>query len=192
MRPEILSVFIALLALGFSVGSFWWIHARSGSLITYPVVAFAGAVSGSEFQVRIPVVIHNSGAAPAVVRAMKLTYVGTDGQVHTMQSQTFLKTIDPSNSHSDFVHAFAVPGRTVETKYVKFLEAGKPRIAPGKETVFVLHILRDENEGWTGLKSIKVHTGLLTGHLLTMSNEPAHWQANTLDNGMRYQTQLLG
>lgn len=192
MNIDILSAFVALLALLFSVGSFWWIHARKGSLVSYPVITFSGLIDASELQIRIPVVIYNTGAAPSVIRAMKLTYVGVDKKVHTLQSQTFLKTIDPKDSHSDFVHAFAIPGRTVITKHVKFVEASAPSTAPGKETLFVLQVLRDENAGWTGLRAIRIHTGLLIDRLITMSNDPAHWNVDTLSNGTNYQLALIG
>lgn len=192
MLPDLLSVFIAVLALGFSIGSFWWIHARSGELITYPVIVFGGAVNKKEFQLRLPVVLHNTGAKPAVIRGLQLRYVDARGDVQTMPAQTFHSSILPYKSFLDYVHAYVVPGRTVVTKYVRFLQPEMPRLVPGEPTDFVLQILKDERSGWLGLKTLSIHTGILLDSVTEMSNDRNHWREDTLRNGIAYQEQLFG
>lgn len=191
MLPGVLSSFIAILALAFSIGSFWWIHARKGSLITYPIIVFGGMINNSQLQIRIPVVIHNTGARPAVIRSLQLRYKDAQGNIKVLPSQTFHSAIDPQDSHEDFAHAYVVPGRSVMTKYVRFVQFEKAQLVAGESTDFVLQILRDERKSWSGLKTLNIHTGLLTASLLTMSNDPSHWKDNTLREGRKYQEKLF-
>lgn len=56
------AVAISLFALAFTIGSFWWLHARRGSLTaTAPRVY---AFSSNAMRLRLPLVIYNSSVKP--------------------------------------------------------------------------------------------------------------------------------
>ncbi len=48
---------VAILALLFTVGSFWWIQARRGRLQTFPPLSYAGAFTEQEVIVSLPLVL---------------------------------------------------------------------------------------------------------------------------------------
>lgn len=190
MQNSPLTWLIALMALTFTVGSFWWLHARRGRLKAYSVVTFSGLINPSGIRLHLPIVLYNSGAAPRVVRAMRLRALGADGSVFHLVCQTFNKTLDVNNeSFEDFAHAFVVPGRSVVTKYAKFT-AALPSITPGASLSFVLQVRLDESEHWQGIKTLDVHIGLMLGSYNTWSNDQSHWLPSTLEDGRNYQRTL--
>lgn len=179
------------MALAFTVGSFWWLHARPGRLKVYPVVTFSGMISDGGIRLRLPILIHNPGATPQVVRALRLRAVDMDKKVFYMQAQSFHKTLDPKDSFEDFVHAFVVPGRSVATKHIGFSTDHLPHIRPGEAMSFALQVQHYDDERWRGLRTLEIHIGILTNQFIAMSNNPGHWQANKWPNGIRYQHQIM-
>ena len=185
------AVLVASLALIFTVLSFWWLNARAGRLVFYPVMTFAGYINAQTLVVQIPVVVHNTGAKPRVIRALRLQGVDQSNSVFRLAAQTFETKLDPGNDDSDFVHAFAIDGRSVITKYVKFSTKAVPLLEPGKSIKLVLQGLVDESDRWVGLKTLDVHVGTLTGSFLTMSNNPDHWQSSTVADGREHQEAVM-
>jgi hypothetical protein len=58
---------VAALALLFTVGSFWWIHARRGRLRCYTSHVYSGAYAAGKLVLVLPLVLHNPAPAPLVV-----------------------------------------------------------------------------------------------------------------------------
>src|SRR3954447_5679084 len=67
---------ISVMALVFTVGSFWWLHARPGTLRVYEPTTWAAYVSRNRSALRIPLVLHNTGAATLVVLSVRLRFLG--------------------------------------------------------------------------------------------------------------------
>lgn len=116
---------------------------------------------------------------------------GSVKQYFSTAAQTFETKLQPGNDESDFVHAFAVAGRSVVTKYVKFSTKAVPQLEPGKSIKLVLQGLVDESDSWVGLKTLDIHVGTLVDSFLTMSNNPDHWQSSTLASGRQHQEALM-
>jgi len=74
------SLFISILALLFTVGSFFWIQVRRGRLRSYTPFAYAAAFTAQKLVIVLPVVLHNPGPAPIVVLDLRLRIWKTDEQ----------------------------------------------------------------------------------------------------------------
>jgi hypothetical protein len=55
----------------FTLTSFWWLHARPGKLQAYEPTTWAGYVNCDRSASRLPLVLHNAGAATLVVIAIR-------------------------------------------------------------------------------------------------------------------------
>src|SRR4051794_22875759 len=69
------AVNISVMALLFTVLSFWWLHARPGRLRTYEPTTWAAHVGRDRSRIRLPLVLHNTGAATLVVIGLRLRFV---------------------------------------------------------------------------------------------------------------------
>lgn len=143
-------------------------------------------------RLQLPIVIHNTGAKPYVIRHLQLQATDADSKVFHMEAHSFQKTLNATEeSFEDFAHAYVIPGRSVVTQYVRFRTEGLPHLVPGQPVNFVLRALIDEREKWSGLKTLNIHTGILTNKFTTMSNHPGHWMENTLTDGLDHQQRLM-
>lgn len=177
---------VASMALIFTVSSFWWLNARPGRLVVYSVMAFAGYITDQTLVIQIPVVAHNTGAKPRVIRALRLQGVDQSNKIFRLQAQTFHTKLQPGNEGTDFVHAYAVDGRSVVTKHVRFSVEDVPLLAPGESVKVVLQALMDEQDSWVGLKTLDIHVGILTSQFITLSNNPDHWNPTTAARGRKH------
>lgn len=192
MQTSPLTWLIALMALLFTVGSFWWLHARRGTIKSYSVDAFSGMINGEGLRLHLPIVLHNTGAAPRIVRALRLQGVDAEGKILHLPAQSFKKKLDvQEGGFEDYTHAFVVSGRNVTTKFVTFMAKSFTPIRPGKPMAFTLQAQLDENDHWQGIKTLEVHTGLLLSHYNTWSNDESSWQASTLADGTEHQELLM-
>ena len=92
---------ISLLALLFTVFSFWWINARRGRLRVFPPRSYAAFGSETaKLVVDLPLLFFNDGPAPYCVTNLRLcfegekgvralTFVATKGKLGTDQDRTF-------------------------------------------------------------------------------------------------------
>lgn len=182
---------VASMALIFTVASFWWLNARSGRLIIYSLMTFAGSITAERLIIQLPVVVHNTGAKPRVIRGLRLQGVDKSGKTFQLEAQTFHPKLEPGGEGSDFIHAFAVQGRSVVTKYVRFLTPNVPLLVPGESVKLVVQSLVDERDVWTDLKTLDIHVGILTDLFITMSNNPDHWKSTTYAKGKAHQEAVM-
>lgn len=184
---------VAALALLFTVGSWWWLHARRGRLKVADIHNFSGWVTSEELSVRLPLLFENTGARPRVVRYLRLTWGADDGQVVRAEAHTMfptLRTVDSSlpEGQSEYFHAFAVPAFGVLTTYPAF-RVKSPPITPGSPVRVELEELVPR--GWKSLGSFDLHTEVLSNTFLTVSNLEEIWPAGFADNVRQYQESLL-
>lgn len=67
---------IALLALAFTLFSFWWVQLRPGRLqITAPITFSSVFKSNSDLALFLPLVLRNPGAVPLVVRDLEVRLI---------------------------------------------------------------------------------------------------------------------
>jgi hypothetical protein len=111
---DIATIAIAVLALVFTISSFWWLNARRGSLsaVAPPVYAF---VEG--FRLRFPVTVFNSGAVALLVADLRIS-ISNAGIYEWQTTRTSLMP-QPEDGH-EFAVPFAVEGRGTTTLIAEF------------------------------------------------------------------------
>lgn len=185
---------IAVFALLFTVGSWWWLHARKGNLKVADVHNFSGYVNTDSLIIRLPLLFENPGARPRVVRYLRLISTARGSSGFRAEAQAFFPILapeDPSKAEgrSDFFHAFAVPSFGVETKYVQF-HAHNPPITPGESvTVELQEEVGPQN--WRTLRAFELHTENLTGTFIAVSNLEDVWPDGFAEKALQYQKLLV-
>ncbi len=137
---------IATLALIFTVGSFWWLHAREGHLVANRPAEFAMALTAQQSRLRIPLVIYNTGARTLVVEALRLKIgSATDKPLEWITTRDRLQPA--SDEEWDFCSPFAIDGRHAVQRFVEFGEtppAWKPDPGTTQDMTVEARTLRDE------------------------------------------------
>ena len=93
---------VSFLALFFAIASFWWLHARRGSLTAASPRAYAFA---DRVRLRLPLAFFNTGAQALIVTDLRLVIAGDPlrGPMGWITTRTKLRP------ESDDGFAFAVP-----------------------------------------------------------------------------------
>jgi hypothetical protein len=111
---------IAILALLFTIASFWWLQARQGRLRTYEPYFLAYARTPNKALLRFPLVLFNTGAKPLVILDLRLSFPDVPGVPplpwHGSRSQLRPATEDGFKLPA----AFSIPGRTAQQHFIEF------------------------------------------------------------------------
>src|SRR5690349_5340810 len=75
------SLVASVLALLFTIVSFWWIQVRRGRLNCYISHAYSGAFGPEKLLFVVPLVLHNPAPAPLVVTDLRLRIDGLTGRL---------------------------------------------------------------------------------------------------------------
>jgi hypothetical protein len=111
---------IAVLALMFTIGSFWWLQARQGRLRSYPPLSFAFGGNQKLALIRLPLVLYNSGAKPIIVQDLRLSFPEQPG-VTPLPWRSLRSQLRPAAEDSlKLPAAFSVPGRTAQQHFIEF------------------------------------------------------------------------
>ena len=152
--------FVAILALLFTVASFWWMNARRGRLVSYAPHSFAGANPvGSSSLIRLPLVLYNTGATPIVVQDLRLVLESADGSSDLVLPWAIERA--ELKPHKDDGHqmpaVFSVGGRTADRRFIEFaLDRDNPPLQ------LRAYVARAEarigrREGWTQIVSFVLY-----------------------------------
>jgi hypothetical protein len=110
-------VWAALLALLFSVGSFWWMHWRRGKLRVSAPRSYAVVGQKDRLYILAPFVFYNDGAAPIIVETLRRII---DNQVdRPLTFQATLTKLGTSEGRG-FAFQFPVPGRQAVSLICEF------------------------------------------------------------------------
>lgn len=142
---NIATIAIAVLALLFTVGSFWWLNARRGSLTAVVPLVYA-FVEG--FRLRFPVAVFNSGAVPLLVADLRITISGA-GTYEWQTTRTSLMP-KPDDGH-EFAVPFSVLGRGTATTIAEFGGQYSWLPQPGASHEIRLEALIHGDPEWTEL-----------------------------------------
>lgn len=107
---------VPVLALVFTVASFWWIWLRRGRLTVAAPRYQASASTAQQLRIRFPLVFRNAGARSIVVEDLRLVI---DGEAFDWI--TTRKTLRPETDDvADFAVPFVVAGREARTVIAEF------------------------------------------------------------------------
>jgi hypothetical protein len=142
-------IIVALAALGFTVGSFWWINARTGRLIVPGAPAsYAAATNGDRLILLFPFTFYNSGPVPFVVRDLRLRF-RDEREGRPLDFERVRSGISPSHSElEDLAAGFPVRGNEAVRMFCEFQRApvGRPMTA-GRHPL-ALDALTDKSHEW--------------------------------------------
>ncbi|MER7834738.1 hypothetical protein ABTY98_02205 [Streptomyces sp. NPDC096040] len=112
---------VSVCALVFTVASFWWINARQGRLETWEPHSFAAIVHPSLACLRLPLVLHNTGAKPIVVQDLLLTFPNEPASHLPLLWKSSPSRLEPGPDEELKLPAgFAVAGREAKQLFIEF------------------------------------------------------------------------
>ncbi|RAO09572.1 hypothetical protein MED15_05861 [Micromonospora noduli] len=182
------SLATAVLALLFTVASFWWIQVRRGRLRCYTSHVYSGAFSPRKLVFVVPLVLHNPAPAPLVVTDLRLLIDASKGgpssdlagfpmKLRWIASHT---AVYPKDETRTFAAPFAVDGRKAVECFIEFQRADPPRLledGPYKATIEALVEPRSwrTRRRWSPLLSYTFNSqlaGASRASLIPRSNDP--------------------
>ncbi len=120
---NVTAVLIAILALTFTIVSFWWMNWRKGSIVICDIRTYAAVSSGNILLIELPIIFFNPGALPVMVENLRLSFPDRGGP-HT--ALYFNATVDKLGT--DDGRAFAIPFVVHKGQaLVKICEFQRPR-----------------------------------------------------------------
>ncbi len=169
------AIVISALALLFTVGSFWWLHARRGQLISFEPHTYAAAITREPgVRIRLPLVLYNEGATPIVVQNLRLSFPGEPNSTE-LPWITLRHQIKPEKGESyDFRSVFAVGGRTAHQIFPEFGAASLGFTLEAKDYPVLIEAKLGHEKKWRQLLIFTLRAGYLTepGHYITYENVP--------------------
>jgi hypothetical protein len=117
--PPIWPNFLPVVALLFTVASFWWVYLRRGGLEATSPTTYSAIATDEEVLITLPLVVFNKGAAAIVVEDLRLTVAG-----RTLRWRCIRSSVDPAYGDVvDLPAPFAIPGRTAHRVFAEFSES---------------------------------------------------------------------
>jgi hypothetical protein len=166
---------IAGCALVFTVASFWWLNARRGRLRSYEPHTFAAAYSEALLTIKLPLVLHNTGAAPIVVQDLRLSFPAERTSVLPIPWNATRTQLRPVSDDPAVLPAvFAVAGRSTQQMFIEF-RAPLPGIhLQAKDYAGRIEVELGHKNGWRPLLDFTLRAGniLSPGRYLAYSNSP--------------------
>ncbi|MFE2578733.1 hypothetical protein [Streptomyces sp. NPDC059378] len=112
---------VSVCALIFTVASFWWINARQGRLKSWEPHSFAAIVHAHIARLRLPLVLHNTGAKPIVVQDLRLTFPDEPASHLPLLWVSSPSRLQPGTEDEPKLPAgFAVAGREAQQLLIEF------------------------------------------------------------------------
>ncbi|MFI5735801.1 hypothetical protein ACIA49_37160 [Kribbella sp. NPDC051587] len=119
------SLVVAIFALLFTVGSFWWIQVRRGLLRAYTSHVYSGGFTPAKIVLVLPLVVHNPAPAPIIVTDLRLRVDTPRGTaVREPALPIYLSwiashaSVYPQNESRVYAAPFVVAGRTAIEEFI--------------------------------------------------------------------------
>ncbi|MGP4029169.1 hypothetical protein [Actinomadura sp. 3N407] len=160
------AVIVAMCALAFTVGSFWWLHARRGHLESYEPHSFAASLVGP-LRIRVPLVLYNTGPVPIVVQSIRLR-VGEEPPLTWITTRSQLRP-GKGDEHR-FAAPFPVLGRSAQQVFVEF---GRDNSLEVEDHEVRVEVKLGHKKDWISLLAFTLRTGQVKHpNYITYSNDP--------------------
>jgi hypothetical protein len=190
---------VAVCALLFTVGSFYWLNARQGSLKSFEPHTFAAAVGGKAvLRLRFPLVFYNSGAKPIVVQDLRLAFPDVPSSVLPLAWSSSRTQLKPeAGDVQDFPSVFAVQGRTAQRHFIEFADPFSGFSVDRTDYRVRVEAELGHKRGWTTIVEFTLRAGVIVhpANYVTYSNSPRNRTADevaTSAAAMRDLMQRLG
>jgi hypothetical protein len=170
------AIVISVIALLFTIFSFWWMNWRPGNLTLSEVRTYAAVSSGNSLVMQLPVVFFNSGAMPVLVNNLRLTFPD-HGKEHT--ALFFNNTVEKlgTDQGSAMATPFPVRGGEALLRICGFYRIRAGFVFEVGEYEINIEGKLDGNPDWKVLKTFtqkvrKSQVDILNSRLVPQDNEP--------------------
>jgi hypothetical protein len=169
------TLIISILALIFTIFSFWWMNWRKGDLIVGPPRSFALAAVGEDglLIIQIPLIFYNNGAATYVVQNLRLT-MEQNGKKSSILD--FNNTVSDLASSGDrhWARQFAIEGRKAYSDIFVFQKTPGKFVPVQGKCIAILEAKLYENMDWRTILTfdLDIHGTKPLNRLLTYDNDP--------------------
>lgn len=136
---------VALVALAFTIASFWWLHARTGRLEATAPRSYAFA---SLVRIRLPLAFFNTGAKELIVADLRLVLEGDPNRSGFEWSTTRTELRPQSEDGLAFPTPFSVQGRGAKELIVEFGDDLGWSPAPGTRHRMRVQALIHPSDAW--------------------------------------------
>jgi len=103
-------IIIACFALLFTVGSFWWMNWRKGTLKVWPPRSYAATGGRNALNIQLPLVMFNTGPTPIVVRNLRVLFPDEPEKL-TVPLQAIVGKLADDTGGREWATGFPVRGR---------------------------------------------------------------------------------
>ena len=169
------AVVVAGCALIFTVASFWWLNVRRGKLVSFEPHSFAAYFHPTVVHIRLPLIFHNTGAAPIVVQDLRLAFPDEPTSVIPLPWRRSRSEIRPTSEDEPKLPAvFAVPGRTAQREFIEF-SAPLPGLRfEAKDYRARVEVELGHKRGWQPLLdfTLRISHVVEPGRFIAYSNSP--------------------
>lgn len=166
------AITVALTALAFTIGSFWWLHARKGSLEVARPRTYAFT---NKARLRLPFAFFNTGARAIIVEDLRV-FVGGHYPRPPLEWITTRKTLRPEQEDGHaFATPFAVQGRATREVIAEFGDEVLWEPGAGQRYPLQLQARLHDEDDWIDVVSFDwwaPPAGATLGSYITYRNEP--------------------
>jgi hypothetical protein len=153
-------IVIAVAALVFTIGSFWWMNARTGRLIVTAPRSYAITTQENRLILLLPLVFYNSGPVPYVVRDLRVRF-GDEPSGPATAFHRVRGGVSPTHHPTpELSAAFPVPGRTAVRMFCEFERIPVGRAMDSRAHPLVVDGLTDKNDQWRPLTGFDLHVSM--------------------------------
>jgi hypothetical protein len=170
---DVAALIVAALALLFTVGSFWWLHARVGRLRAFEPQTFSAHVAADQTRIILPVMMANTGPVPIVVLAMRLRFADATAEKPMTWDWT-RATVDPNGGElMDGASLFSVEGHSTYSLNAEFVGSFPGTIPEPRAYSVTLEALTSKAKHWQRLISWTLQAGNLMhpGNYIAYTND---------------------
>jgi len=171
------ALLISVLALMFTIFSFWWMNWRKGKLIVGPPRSYAMAAQKEGLLlVRIPLVFYNDGAATQVVQNLRLILEQNRTKSEALKFSATVSDLlggEFKDGTRQWSHQFAIDGRKSQSGYFEFQRRSSKFVPSQGKCKATLEAKLDDNMDWKTLLVFDLNiSGTNWSSLLPYDNDP--------------------
>ncbi|MFD5794209.1 hypothetical protein ACFWIO_11840 [Streptomyces diastatochromogenes] len=143
---------VSICALIFTIASFWWINARRGRLKSWEPQSFAAIVHCAMTRLRLPLVVHNTGAKPIVVQDLRVTFPEEPASRLPLLWMSSPSRLRPGLEEEPKLPAgFAVAGREAQQLFIEFEAPFAGFVAEPRDYKVQIQARVGHRKGWRPL-----------------------------------------
>ena len=155
-QMEIAAIFISVLALGFTMYSFWWMNWRRGDILIGDPRTFAACSSGALFIMEFPLVFYNAGPRPILIENLRLIFPHEGESSEPLFFNAVVKKLGKDEGR-EFATQFPLDGNTAIRKICEFQRRPANFVFEAREYKVELQASLNDRKEWETLKTFSLN-----------------------------------